>query len=40
MGTSARVVRRKQLKKPRRLTDEELLADAMAAALKWKQRGS
>ena len=38
LGYSATVVKRKQLKKPRRLTDEELLADAARETEKWQNR--
>jgi hypothetical protein len=40
MGTSSSVVRRRQLKRRKPLTDEQLLEVAMRDALKWKQRGS
>jgi hypothetical protein len=38
MGASASVVRRKDLKKKRRLTDQQLLDDAMRQAERWKER--
>jgi hypothetical protein len=38
LGTSANVVKRKQLKREKHMTDEELLEDAMREALKWKAK--
>lgn len=38
LGYTSSIVKRKQLKKRTELTDEELLADAMREAEKWKAR--
>jgi hypothetical protein len=36
LGTSGRVIRRKELKPESQLSDKELLAQAMRDALKWQ----